>query len=69
MHSVPEGPPLPPLTGTLQSESDPAKLSSFYHTAVEELAVLKRSAIVNSLYGGRKLVVEKDKIERIRDDN
>jgi hypothetical protein len=45
---------------TLQNESDTARLSSFYHTAVEDLAVLKRSAIVNSVYGGRKLVVEKD---------
>jgi len=53
----------------LQNESDPTKLSSFYHTALEDLAVLKRSAIVNSVYGGRKLVVEKDKIERIRGVN
>jgi len=53
----------------IQSESDPAKLLSFYHTAVEDLAVLKRSAIVNSVYGGRKLVVEKDKIERTRGVN
>ncbi|KAF9645243.1 hypothetical protein BDM02DRAFT_3189879 [Thelephora ganbajun] len=53
----------------IQNESDPAKLSSFYHAAVEELAVLKRSAIVNSLYGGWKLVVEKDKIERTRGVN
>ena len=54
---------------SLQNESDPAKLTSFYHTSVEELAVLKRSAIVNSVYGGRKLVVEKDKIERTRGVN
>jgi hypothetical protein len=54
---------------TSQNESDPAKLSSFYQTAVEDLAVLKRSAIVNSVYGGRKLVVEKDKIERTRGVN
>jgi hypothetical protein len=53
----------------LQNESDPAKLTSFYRTTVEELSVLKRSAIVNSLYGGRKLVVEKDKIERTRGVN
>ena len=50
----------------LQNESDSAKLSSFYQTTVKELAVLKRSAIVNSLYGGSKLVIEKDKIERTR---
>ena len=61
----------PPATPyrSLQNESDPAKLSAFYRTAVEDLAVLKRSAIVNSLYGGWKLVVEKDKIERTRDVN
>jgi len=53
----------------IQTESDSAKLSSFYQTAVEDLAVLKRSAIVNSVYGGWKLVVEKDKIERIRGVN
>ncbi|KAF9781310.1 hypothetical protein BJ322DRAFT_269372 [Thelephora terrestris] len=53
----------------IQNESDPAKLTSFYRTTVEELSVLKRSAIVNSLYGGRKLVVEKDKIERTRGVN
>lgn len=53
----------------LQNESDPAKLSTFYQTALEDLAVLRRSAVVNSLYGGRKLVVEKDKIERIRGVN
>lgn len=54
---------------TSQDESDPAKLSSFYQTAVEDLAVLKRSAIVNSVYGGRRLVVEKDRIERTRGVN
>jgi len=48
----------------IQNEPNPEKLSSFYRTAVEELAVLKRSAIVNSLYGGRKLVIEKATVER-----
>ena len=61
LHDVPDPTP--------QNEPDPAKLSSFYQTAVEDLAVLKRSAIVNSVYGGRKLVVEKDKIERTRGVN
>lgn len=51
---------------TLQNESDPAKLSSFYHIAAEEHAVLKRGAILNSLYGGWKLAVEEDRIERTR---
>ena len=31
--------------------------------------MLKRGAIVNSLYGGWKLVVEKDRVERIRGVN
>ncbi|KAI0791529.1 hypothetical protein BC629DRAFT_1593132 [Irpex lacteus] len=42
----------------IQDEKDTAKLSAFYNERVQELAVIKRSAIVNSLYGGRKLVVE-----------
>ena len=44
----------------LQEETDPAKLSAFYNERVKELQVLKRSAIVNQLYGGWRLVVEKD---------
>ncbi|KAJ3559540.1 hypothetical protein NM688_g283 [Phlebia brevispora] len=44
----------------VQGETNPAKLSAFYNKQVEELAVLKRSAIVNQLYGGWRLVVEKD---------
>ncbi|PSR75666.1 hypothetical protein PHLCEN_2v8957 [Hermanssonia centrifuga] len=49
----------------IQNESDPAKLSAFYNEQVKELAVIKRSAIVNQLYGGWRLVVEglKDKPE------
>ncbi|KAI0089416.1 hypothetical protein BDY19DRAFT_993024 [Irpex rosettiformis] len=42
----------------IQDEKDPAKLSSFYNERVKELPVIKRSAIVNSLYGGWKLVIE-----------
>lgn len=41
-----------------QNERDPAKLSAFYNDRIKELAVIKRSAIVNSLYGGWRLVVE-----------
>ena len=44
-----------------QDEKDTAKLSAFYNERVKELAVLKRSAIVNSLYGGWKLAVEEPK--------
>lgn len=43
-------------------------LSSMYTEAVKELAVLKRSAIVNQLYGGWKLAVETQKPKRIRGD-
>ncbi|CAL1709831.1 unnamed protein product [Somion occarium] len=45
----------------IHDERDPAKLSAFYNDKVKELAVLKRSAIVNQLYGGWKLVVEEKK--------
>ena len=34
------------------------KISNMYNDAVKELAVLKRSAIVNRLYGGWKVAVE-----------
>ncbi|KAI0827425.1 hypothetical protein BC628DRAFT_1369549 [Trametes gibbosa] len=53
----------------IQNESDPAKLSAFYDERAKELAVLKRSAIVNQLYGGWKLVVEKQKPEHVRSDS
>ncbi|KAI0074617.1 hypothetical protein K474DRAFT_1601198 [Panus rudis PR-1116 ss-1] len=45
----------------IQDEKDPAKLSAFYNDKVKELATLKRSVIVNQLYGGWKLVVEEKK--------
>jgi hypothetical protein len=38
-------------------------VSAFYKNALGELAVLKRSAIVNQLYGGWRLVVEKNKMK------
>ncbi|KAF9027496.1 hypothetical protein BDZ89DRAFT_1015561 [Hymenopellis radicata] len=44
----------------IQSESDPSRVSSMYSEAVRDLAVLRRSAIVNQLYGGWKLAVEKN---------
>lgn len=43
---------------TMQNESDPEKVRSLYSDAVKELTVLRRSAIVNQLYGGWKLAVE-----------
>ena len=54
---------------SVQNETDPAKLSTFYNEKTKELAVLKRSAIVNQLYGGRQLVVEKQSEQRERSDN
>ncbi|OBZ76175.1 Protein ISD11 [Grifola frondosa] len=45
----------------IQNETDPAKLSAFYDEKTKELAALKRSAIVNQLYGGWRLVVEDQK--------
>ncbi|OCH94609.1 hypothetical protein OBBRIDRAFT_722361 [Obba rivulosa] len=50
-------------------QTDSSKLSSFYNSKTHELAVLRRSAIVNQLYGGWRLVVEDQKPQRIRDDN
>jgi hypothetical protein len=42
----------------IQTEQDPTRLSLLYSDAVKELAVLRRSAIVNQLYGGSRLAVE-----------
>ncbi|KAG0699174.1 hypothetical protein DFH29DRAFT_983625 [Suillus ampliporus] len=42
----------------MQAEQDPIKLSQSYNEAVKELAVLRRSAVVNQLYGGLRLAVE-----------
>ncbi|KZT08162.1 uncharacterized protein LAESUDRAFT_649885 [Laetiporus sulphureus 93-53] len=53
----------------IQNEADPGKLSAFYNDKVKELEVLKRSAIVNQLYGGWRLVVETQNSERERSDN
>jgi hypothetical protein len=41
-----------------QDETDSEKIRSKYLDAVQELTVLRRSAIVNQLYGGWKLAVE-----------
>lgn len=42
----------------LQAEKDSRRVQDMYTVAVKELAVLRRSAIVNQLYGGWKLAVE-----------
>jgi len=44
-----------------QAEEDPQKLSTMYNDAVKELSVIRRSAIVNQLYGGWRLAVEVEK--------
>ncbi|KAJ8082033.1 hypothetical protein PM082_007879 [Marasmius tenuissimus] len=55
---------------TIQTESDPEKLRSLYADATAELTVLRRSAIVNQLYGGWRLVVEdQDKEVLTRSDS
>ncbi|KAF8186410.1 hypothetical protein BJ912DRAFT_971743 [Pholiota molesta] len=43
---------------TIQNENDPQKLRALYADAVREHTVLQRSAVVNQLYGGRKLAIE-----------
>jgi hypothetical protein len=40
------------------SQPDPNMLARFYETKKEELEVLKRSAEINKMYAGQKLVVE-----------
>ena len=40
-----------------------------YEDAVRELAGLRRSAIVNQLYGGWRLAVEENKEVRTRSDS
>ncbi|KAJ3513684.1 hypothetical protein NMY22_g14968 [Coprinellus aureogranulatus] len=42
----------------MQNETDPARLSSLYTAAVRDSTVIRRSAIVNQLYGGWKVAVE-----------
>ncbi|KAH7337469.1 hypothetical protein B0J17DRAFT_706871 [Rhizoctonia solani] len=41
------------------NEKDPAQIRTFYDTGLRELEVLKRCAIVNRLYEGPRLVVER----------
>jgi len=41
-----------------QAEQDPSRVQSMYQEAVKDLAALRRSAIVNQLYGGWRLAVE-----------
>lgn len=43
-----------------QTEQDPSKLNAFVEEKKKELEVLKRAAVINQMYGGRKLVVESE---------
>ncbi|EJU01328.1 hypothetical protein DACRYDRAFT_22505 [Dacryopinax primogenitus] len=45
-------------------ESDPAKVLELYQDGLKELEVLRRAAVVNRLYEGPKLVVEKERLGR-----
>lgn len=49
---------------TLLAENDPDKVSRAYEQAVGELAVLKRSAIVNHLYAGPPLPIERQGVAK-----
>lgn len=52
-----------------QSERDPERVAALYREGVKELAALKRGAIVNQLYGGWTLAVERQSQQRERSDN
>ncbi len=52
-----------------KEEKDPARVAALYSKSVKELTALKRGAIVNQLYGGWTLAVEKQNLERERSDN
>jgi hypothetical protein len=49
-------------------EQDPTKLSQAYNMAVKELAVLRRSAVLDQLYGGSRLAVEEQSDIRTKGD-
>jgi len=51
-----------------QNERDPERVAALYNESVKELAALKRGAIVNQLYGGWTLAVEKQNLQRVRSD-
>ncbi|KAF8511321.1 hypothetical protein JB92DRAFT_2791401 [Gautieria morchelliformis] len=51
------------------TNGSPERLSQFYVDNINELDVLRRASIVNSIYGGRKLVVESNQgATRVRGD-
>jgi len=44
------------------TETDPTRTREFYDKMTDELKVLRRSALLNKLYEGPKLVIEKPKM-------
>ncbi|KAN0094517.1 hypothetical protein V8E55_002804 [Tylopilus felleus] len=50
----------------MQAEKDPVKLSLAYNETVKELEVLRRSVVVNQVYGGWRLAVEQQSDVRER---
>lgn len=52
-----------------QNEKDPVRVAALYNESLKELAALKRGAIVNQLYGGWTLAVEKQNLQRESSDN
>ena len=57
------------INAILKNERDPERVGALYAAAVQEHAVLQRSAIVNRLYGGWRLVVENQQPARHRSDS
>ncbi|KAN0111805.1 hypothetical protein V8E52_008185 [Russula decolorans] len=53
----------------IQNEKDPARVAALHSEGVKELTALKRGAIVNQLYGGWTVAVEKQSLQRERSDN
>ncbi|KAI0287180.1 hypothetical protein BC826DRAFT_1093441 [Russula brevipes] len=53
----------------IQNERDPERVAALYSDNVKELAALKRGAIVNQLYGGWTLAVERQNLARERSDS
>ncbi|KAF8510518.1 hypothetical protein BU17DRAFT_55308 [Hysterangium stoloniferum] len=52
-----------------ETHPSPERVQQFYRDNLNDLAALQRSSVVNSIYGGRKLVVEsKQGATRLRGD-
>ncbi|KDN52337.1 hypothetical protein K437DRAFT_254320 [Tilletiaria anomala UBC 951] len=44
------------------AHSDVERVTAFYHTALKDLQVLRRSALINRMYEGERLVVERPRL-------